>query len=83
MFIVKKPRCCAWISEKSWNSLSLKEKDYIVFLYSKMFSKAQIMRRLHIEDRTSYWRLQNNVKNKIKDDVAKYNECIKNSLQKA
>lgn len=82
MFTVKKPRCCAWISQESWDSLSLKEKDYIVFLYSKMFSKAQIMRRLHIEDRTSYWRLQNNVKKKIKEDVEKYNKTLKNNLQK-
>lgn len=40
------------------------------------------MRRLHIEDRSSYWRIQQSVKNKIKEDVAKYNDSIKKNLQK-
>lgn len=82
MFIVKKPLCCSWISLETWDSLNLKEKDYIIFLYARKFTKEKIMRMLHIEDRTSYWRLQRNVKDKIKSDVARYNEHLKNNLQK-
>lgn len=81
MFKIKKPICCLWISDTSWDNLSLKEKDYIIFLYSKRFTKEQIMRKLHIEDRTAYWRLQTRVKDKIKDDVVKYNDILKNSFK--
>jgi hypothetical protein len=83
VFNIKKPRCCSWICDGSWESLTMKEKDFIIFLYSKKYSKDQIMRKLHIEDRTSYWRLQTRVKKKIKDDVAKFNEYLSKTLQNA
>lgn len=40
------------------------------------------MRKLYLENRTSFWRIQKSVKEKIKDDVAKYNEFIEKTSKK-
>ena len=77
MFTVKKPFVCSWISNETLETLSLKEKDYIIFLYQRSYSKKQIMRKRYIENRTSYWYLQNRVKEKLKTDVEKYNTIKK------
>lgn len=83
MIDIKKPRVCAWISEESWDSLNLKEKDYIIFLHSKKYSKKQIMRKLHICDDSSYWRIQKKVRKILKDDIVKRNEYIWKILKNA
>lgn len=76
MFKVKKPIIFSWILNETWEILSLKEKDYIIFLYSRKYSRVQIMRKLYIEDRTSFWYLQKRVKEKLKTDVEKYNSYL-------
>lgn len=81
MFEVKIPRCCSWISPQAWESLTLKEKDFVIFVHSRRYSKEKIMRKLYIEDRTSFWRIQKNVKEKLKEDVAKYNENVRKTLK--
>ena len=40
------------------------------------------MRRLYFQDRTSYWKFQKRVNEKIKDDVAKFNEFIEKTLKR-
>ena len=83
MFKIKKPRCVSWICDDTWKTLKLKEKDFIIFhFWTIKLSKRQIMRKLYLEERTSYWRFEKRVKEKIKDDVDKFNEFILNNLQK-
>jgi len=77
-----KPRICFWITNDTWKTLSLKEKDYIIMLYSKKYKYRTIMRKLHIVDYSSYYRIQERVKHKLARDVAKYNENYKKSLLK-
>ena len=82
MFEVKIPRCCSWISNATWNTLTLKEKDFVIFVHARRYSREKIMRKLYLEDRTSFWRIKTSVKTKLENDVAKYNEHFKNTLKK-
>ena len=77
-----KPRICFWITFDTWKTLSLKEKDYIIMLYSKKYKYRTIMRKLHIVDYSSYYRIQERVKLKLAIDVAKYNEKLKKTFKK-
>ena len=79
---ILKPRICFWITLDTWNTLSLKEKDYIIMLYSKKYKYRTIMRKLHIVDYSSYYRIQERVKEKLSRDVAKYNENLKKTMKK-
>jgi len=79
---ILKPRICFWITQDTWRSLSLKEQDFILMLYSKKYKYRTIMRKLHIVDYSSYYRIQERVKLKLAKDVAKYNENFKKTLKK-
>lgn len=70
-----KPRKCNWISKKSWETLNIKEKDYIILLHCKKLTKEKIMRKIYIFDRSYYHKFITRVRDKIKDDVEK----LKNS----
>ena len=58
----KKPELLSWLSEDTWNSLSLKQKDYYIYKYIKKYNKLQLMRRLYLTNNNSF----NNFLYKIK-----------------
>ena len=68
---MKKP---FYLSDETWESLSWKEQDFIVFLREKRYTKEQIMRKLYITSSVGYWKLQNRVSKAIKVDISKVNE---------
>lgn len=63
---MKKP---FYISNDTWKNLSLKEKDFIILLSERKYTKEQIMRKLYIESRQWYDKLRNRVREKTKNDV--------------
>lgn len=65
---MKKP---FYISSETWETLSWKEQDFIIFLREKKYTQKQIMRRLYITTRQGYNKLLNKVKKKIELDVNK------------
>jgi hypothetical protein len=65
---MKKP---FYISQQTWEKLSFKEQDFIIFLKERRFTKSQIMRKLYINTDMGYWKLQKRVNDKIKDDINK------------
>lgn len=76
---IKKPKNLWWINDKTWEVLSLKEKDFVILLH-KRISKRYLMRKLHISDNSWLWRLQKRVTKKLKKDIDKINEKRKNIL---
>jgi len=68
-----------YISDDIWETLKHKEQDFIILVHSRKYTKAQIMRKLYLDNRTSYWKLQKRVIEKIKCDVEKVNEVNKNN----
>ena len=58
-----------YITNKTWNNLTLKEIDYICLLQQKKYSKEKIMRRLYITTRQGYNQLERKVRRLIQDDV--------------
>lgn len=76
---IKKPKNLWWINDKTWEVLSLKEKDFVILLH-KRISKRYLMRKLHISDNSWLWRLQKRVTKKLKVDIDKINEKRKNIL---
>jgi len=65
-----------WISDENWNKLSLKEKDYCIFLYKKRYTETEICRKLYIETESWYWRLKNRVKKVLQSDIDKINKKL-------
>lgn len=76
---IKKPKNLWWINDKTWEVLSLKEKDFVILLHKRV-SKRYLMRKLHISDNSWLWRLQKRVTKKLKVDIDKINEKRKNIL---
>ena len=58
-----------YITEKTWDKLTLKECDYICLLKQRKYSKEKIMRRLYITTRQGYHQLERKVRRLIQDDV--------------
>lgn len=65
----EKPEILTWISKETWEKLSLKEKDYIVFLYIYSFKKEEIMRKLYLTTDKSIRNFRNNLKKKLNLDL--------------
>jgi DNA invertase Pin-like site-specific DNA recombinase len=65
---MKKP---FYISKETWDNLKDKEKDFIYYLREKKYTKKEIMKKLYINTRQGYWKLQKRVSEKIKNDVNK------------
>lgn len=63
---MKKP---FYISVTTWDSLSLKEQDFIFFLKERKYTKSQIMRKLYIETDMGYWKIRDRVRKKIEWDI--------------
>lgn len=82
MFNIKKKKNLGWISDSTWDSLKLKDKDYIIFIYERRYTRKQIMRKLYFEDRTWFYKFEKRVRAKIKTDVDKFNEYLERSLLK-
>lgn len=70
---IKKPIKLSWVSNTTWDLLSLKEKDFVIYLH-KWVTKSFIMRRLHISGNSWLWRLQKRVTNKLIKDIDKINK---------
>jgi len=62
-----------YVSKETWESLTDKERDFVCLIHSRK-GKWEIMRRLYLTERTSYWRLQEKVRAKLKPDVDKFND---------
>ena len=58
-----------YITNKTWNILTDKERDYICLLKQRKYSKEKIMRRLYLTTRQAYYMLERKVRRLIKDDV--------------
>lgn len=63
-----------YISNATWDTLKPREKDFVLFVASNKYSKEQIMKKLYISNRSSYWRIRKIVTEKLKNDVAEYNK---------
>lgn len=70
----KKPHSCMWISNEAWDNLKLKEKDFVIMLHEKKYSRKQIARKLYIESDVWYWKISKNVSEKLKWDINKVNK---------
>jgi DNA-directed RNA polymerase specialized sigma subunit len=68
----KKPFSCFWISDETWKNLKLKEKDFIVLLYERKFTKSQIARALYLTTYSSYFYLEKSVRKKLQNDVENF-----------
>jgi hypothetical protein len=62
-----------FITCEIWATLTIKEKDFIILVTSRKYTKSQIKRRLYITSDVWYWKIQKKVKNKIKNDINKVN----------
>ena len=71
-----KPDVCEWITDEIWNKLKLKQKDYVIMLYEKKFTKEQIMRRLYITNRSSYHNFTSKLRKDLKKCLINYNAGI-------
>lgn len=60
-----KPISCLWIDLKIWETLNLKEKDLIILLYEKKYTRLQICRKLYIETDQGYRYLCKKLKKKL------------------
>jgi hypothetical protein len=63
-----------YITDKTWNSLTDKERDYICLLRQKKYSPEKIMRRLYITTRQGYYYMQRKVTRLIEEDVKSFNK---------
>lgn len=70
-----KPEICSWISENTWNELKIKEKDYIIMLYQRKYTKQRIMRTLYIFDRTAYYKFTKKIRNLLNKDILNFNNA--------
>lgn len=68
----KKTPVLEWISDETWDCLSLKQKDYMIFLHSRQFTQEQIQRRLYLEHYDSLSKFKYRLKKKIKKDLDKF-----------
>lgn len=62
-----------FITCEIWETLTIKEKDFIILVTSRKYTKNQIKRRLYIMSDVWYWKIQKKVKDKIKNDINKVN----------
>lgn len=70
-----KPEICSWISDHTWNELKIKEKDYIIMLYQRKYTKQRIMRTLYIFDRTAYYKFTKKIRNLLNKDILNFNNA--------
>jgi len=61
-----------YLTDATWQSLTAKERDFIVFLRERKWTKAQIMRRLYVETDAGYWKLRKRVSDKIRHDLERF-----------
>lgn len=47
-----------FISPETFESLTWKERDFLVLVHSRKFTKSEIQRMLYIPSKTSYWRMR-------------------------
>ena len=72
----KKPEICTWISNATWSSLKLAQKDFIIYVYQRKYTKLQIARKLRIETNSWYWRFINKIQKALKWDIDKINQKL-------
>ena len=77
---IKKPDKLKRIQSETWDTLTLIEKDFVIYL-NKGTTKYNLMRRLHISDNSGLWRLRKRVTNKLQGDIDKINERHRNSIK--
>lgn len=65
----EKPEILKWITKKTWDNLSLKEKDYFIFKYEFWFEKEKIMRLLYLTSSWSYKNFLYRIKKITKKDL--------------
>lgn len=65
----KKPENITWVSNETWEKLSLKEKDYFIFRYKLWYNKEQLMRTLYLTSNWSYKNFLCKIKKIIKKDL--------------
>lgn len=76
---INKTKSLWWIWDNTWESLTLKEKDFVILLHKRV-SKRYLMRKLHLSDNSWLWRLQKRVTKKLKNDIDKINKKRQNIL---
>lgn len=64
-----KPKVCTWITSSTWKNLKLAQKDFIIYVYQRKYTKLQIARKLRIETNSWYWRFNEKIKNALKSDI--------------
>ena len=64
-----KPENITWVSNETWEKLSLKEKDYFIFRYELWYNKEQLMRTLYLTSNWSYKNFLCKIKKIIKKDL--------------
>jgi hypothetical protein len=67
----QKPENIAWISNETWEKLSLKEKDYFIFLIVEKLKKKEIMRKLYLNCDKSLRNFRYNLYKKLDFDLKK------------
>lgn len=58
-----------YITKETWDSLTWKEQDFIIFLRERKYTKAQIMRKLYITTEQGFWKIRKRVREKISGDL--------------
>lgn len=56
--LISKQKPPHFISEQVWDTMNLREKGFVIMLYSKKHTKAQIKDRLCIDGNRTYQRLK-------------------------
>lgn len=71
-----KPEKITWISQKTWDNFSLKEKDYFIFRYIEWIKKTDLMRRLYLTNNWSFRNFLCKIKSKTKKDLKKVEKFV-------
>lgn len=68
----KKPLILSWLQDETWDCLSLKQKDYMIFVHSREYTQEQIQRRLYLEHSDSFAKFRYRLLRIVKKDLDKF-----------